>query len=808
MLSADAGAPQGVRHRGFLLLNLLLLPLGCVLLAQWLRHSGWDDRISALFFDAATQRFPARNSLALELWGHRIAKSVMLGVWAMLLAATLAAPWLPRLRPHRRLLWTTTLAMALGPGLVAFVKDINTHACPWDLKAFGGSADYSARWFVSRVDAGRCFPGGHAAGGFSLVALVFAFQVLGQTRRMWLTLALTLLLGTAFGAVRTVQGAHFVSHSLWSAAVDWWVAGVFFLPLLLARPTRASAASDSPVSAPPPAPAMLPKPRATASRPTPRPQGWPIEALVLVVVSLLVLGANTPFWTSALAGRSLAAPATWGFIASAFVLLVAIHAVPTLLLATRRSVRPLLLVLMLCALVGQHMMQRYGVVLDPSMLRNALRTDAREAAELFNPGLLLSIGVALAGGIALWWVPLRERSLRRALGIRAATLAGLLAVAVLALLAGFQDLSSMMRNDKALRYRITPANILYSAGRVVAGDVRNARAEREPLPPIERAATLPGSKPKLLVVMVGETARAMNFSLNGYARVTNPRLATEPIINFPDTTACGTSTEVSLPCMFSARGRADYDEDKIRRSESLPQLLARAGLQVTWLDNQSGCKGLCAGITSRDLTSLPDPQLCPDGRCFDGILLKGLAETVQAQEATGGAKDTVVFLHQLGNHGPAYYKRYPAEFRRFTPECNQNELRECEAAQIVNAYDNAILYTDHLLAETIGWLRSRQDRYDVGLIYASDHGESLGEKGLFLHGMPRAIAPREQLAVPMLWWLGGDGVQGWEGLKADCLRQRAQAPASHDNLYHSILGLLHIQSPARVPERDLVSACR
>lgn len=535
--------------------------------------------------------------------------------------------------------------------------------------------------------------------------------------------------------------------------------------------------------------------------------GWSIEALVLLVISGLVLLANGPFWHAALAGRDAMAPGTWRFVATTVVMLVALHAVPLLLLSTRRTVRPLLALMILCSLVALHMMSRYGVVLDPSMLRNAMRTDVREASELVNPGLLGSIALALVLGAALWWVPLRQRPLGRALWVRGLTVLAVLLAAVAALLLGFQDFGSLMRNQKALRYQITPGNVLYSAGRVAATDLRSAQAPREPLQPVQLAAATPGRKPRLLVMMVGETARSMNFSLNGYARQTNPVLSQLPIINFPDTTACGTSTEVSLPCMFSAQGRADYDEDLIRRSESLPQLLARAGLRVVWLDNQSGCKGLCDGIDSRDLTAGSDPSLCPGGRCFDGVLLKGLAQ-VMTETAASPPRDTVVLLHQLGNHGPAYYKRYPPEFRRFTPECVKNELRECSREEIVNAYDNAILYTDHLLGQTINYLKQQQSVYDVGLMYASDHGESLGEKGLYLHGMPLAIAPREQTAVPMLWWFGGSGASGWDGLDAACLRQRASQPASHDHLFHSVLGLLQVSTPRQVAERDLISPCR
>lgn len=230
--SADAWR----RHRSFLLVHALLWPLALVLLASWLRASGWDDRLSALWFDTSTQRFTARDWPTLELYGHRLAKSVLLTGWFLMLAAALAAPWVPALTRHRRLLWVTVAAMGLGPAVIAGLKDINTHACPWDLKAFGGSADYSARWFVSRAEAGRCFPGGHAAGGFSLVALAFAGHALGRRDLAWGGFAAALIVGSLFSGVRWVQGAHFMSHNLWSAALDWWLAIAVFAPLLL-RPS-------------------------------------------------------------------------------------------------------------------------------------------------------------------------------------------------------------------------------------------------------------------------------------------------------------------------------------------------------------------------------------------------------------------------------------------------------------------------------------------------------------------------------------------------------------------------------------------
>jgi lipid A ethanolaminephosphotransferase len=254
--------------------------------------------------------------------------------------------------------------------------------------------------------------------------------------------------------------------------------------------------------------------------------------------------------------------------------------------------------------------------------------------------------------------------------------------------------------------------------------------------------------------------------------------------------------------MFSPYGRAAYDETRIRNTDSVLHVLARAGVQVNWRDNQAGCKGVCDGLPQVDLSRETVPGVCSDDRCLDEILLHGLDTVVR--DARG---DLVVVLHQLGNHGPAYHRRYPARDRRWTPACERNELRDCTREEIVNAYDNAIGYTDRFLSRTIDFLEGQRDRFDVAMLYLSDHGESLGEHGLYLHGVPYPIAPREQLEVPKFWWIPDDAARG---LRVDlaCLRERARQPSGHDDLYHSVLGLLGVSTPRYLPARDVFSGCR
>lgn len=221
------------RHRSFLLRVGVLLPLACAALAVLLRSTGWDHSLSAAFYDASTHHFLVSNNGWLELLGHRVGKSVVLAFWMLLLATAIAAPAFPQLARHQTLLWTVLLAMALGPTLVTVLKDVNSRSCPWSLKDFGGAADYTAEWFVRRVDAGHCFPGGHAAGGYSLVAIAFAGQVLQQPRMRRIGLWLGFGVGSAFSLLRLAQGAHFMSHNLWAAAIDLWMAALAFAPLML-----------------------------------------------------------------------------------------------------------------------------------------------------------------------------------------------------------------------------------------------------------------------------------------------------------------------------------------------------------------------------------------------------------------------------------------------------------------------------------------------------------------------------------------------------------------------------------------------
>ena len=524
-----------------------------------------------------------------------------------------------------------------------------------------------------------------------------------------------------------------------------------------------------------------------------------VEVLLLLASLLFTIGFNVAFWSAAI-DEPLR---QWRLAVSLFLLMTALHACLLGLVATRSTIKPLLWVLLPLTALVSHMMMAYGVFVDADMLRNVVHTDRAEASELFTAGLLPALLLGLLPLPVLSRIELSTRPRRRALVARLLFLLAMAVVGIGGALLSAPEIASLMRNQREVRYLVTPANYVVSLASVLLSEPPGAHAALLPVGTDARQSPrAAGSKPRLLLVVVGETARAANWGLDGYPRQTTPRLAqVSGLVNFTRVSACGSSTEVSLPCMFSPHGRADYDAKRIRHSQSVLHVMDHAGVPVLWRDNQSGCKSVCEGLDTERLQGSKDPAHCIDGHCHDGILLQGLDARIAP-----GPGDRVVVLHQMGNHGPSYFERYPPAFRRFTPACESADLGSCDRQSIVNAYDNALLYTDHVLAEAIIWLQGKGD-YDTAMLYVSDHGESLGEKGLYLHGVPYPIAPSEQLHVPMVAWFS-PGFEASTDLDQACVARRASQPASHDNLFSSLLGLMDVQTGVYRAELDLFAGCR
>jgi lipid A ethanolaminephosphotransferase len=516
--------------------------------------------------------------------------------------------------------------------------------------------------------------------------------------------------------------------------------------------------------------------------------------------------ANLPLWRELEAVGLLRTPGGW-LLAGALATVIAAALFALLsLLAWRWTLKPAICILLAVAGAGGYFMWTYHVLVNADMVVNVLQTDAAEAAGLLDvrmlPALLLLV---LLPVVAVLKVPVRRLHPLRQAAHNAGGFAVALLVLVAVVLACYQPLASAMRNHKQLRYLMNPLNAVYAVGVVATAPLRRNGSQLEPIG-LDAVAPAASGRPPLLMLVVGETARAANFGLNGYARPTTPRLAREAVVSFTDATSCGTSTAASLPCMFSHLGRAGYGA---RRHDygNLLDVLQQAGLAVLWLDNQSGCKGVCDRVPHASTVNRTDAGLCSDGECLDGVLLADLDQRIAALPAQRRTRGVVLVMHQIGSHGPAYHRRSPAALKQFLPECTSNNLQECSQQEVVNAYDNSILATDQFLAGAIGWLKGRQQAFDGALLYVSDHGESLGENRLYLHGLPYAIAPDVQKKVPWIGWFSPSYVQRVQ-LDVGCVRERTGRPVSHDDYFHSVLGLMQVRTRVYDAARDAYAPCR
>ena len=515
---------------------------------------------------------------------------------------------------------------------------------------------------------------------------------------------------------------------------------------------------------------------------------------------LLVCAYNKPLWSYVSKSGVDAV-----FAATFFIFLVAVFNTVLSLLSLLRLSKPFSIFVVLTAAGVVYFMNTYSVVIDKSMIQNVFETDAAETGDLLCLNMLWYIlGLGVVPALLIYKVKLKPVSYKKLL--ISSVVAGCLSVMVIGgVAAGFyKDYASFFRNNREVRNLIVPNNYLYYTTRYLAGayDEKTVKVAAMGTDAKMGALARSQTKPMITVVVVGETARAVNFSLNGYDRDTNPLLAKQDIINFPHATSCGTSTAVSVPCMFSFLPHDDFTNDKGMRQENVMDVLQHAGVDVLWRDNNSGCKGVCNRIASEYPNDFKIDTYCKESDCFDPAMLNRLDDFISHVQ-----KEGVIVLHQKGSHGPAYYKRYPSDFKKFTPVCGDANLPDCSQQSIVNAYDNSVLYTDFTLDQVIRFLKKREDKVNSAMIYMSDHGESLGENNVYLHGMPYFMAPSEQTHIPFIVWLS-KGYQKDYQVSDACLKVRAQKPVSQDNLVHTLLGFTDVETKEYDPAMDLIGSCR
>lgn len=523
--------------------------------------------------------------------------------------------------------------------------------------------------------------------------------------------------------------------------------------------------------------------------------------LSLLVAAWIIAVVNDAFWTRTIAAFGEHRQAFFAFAIGISALLTVLSISFTL----KYIAKPIYIFALFSAAAAAWFMEQFGVIIDMDMIRNAAQTTPSEAGHLMTPAFFRHMALyALLPSLLVAMVRIRHRDFLAKLKWNTALTAPLLLLAAVMTLWQYPAIASTLRNNRIIIKTFNPVSPIFNAIKFAVAEDKNRNIVAAPLDPDARPGPriAAADRPVVTIIVAGETARAQNFSLGGYPRKTNPELERRNIAYFGNASSCGTATAVSLPCMFSLLPRADYSHEGGLAQENVLDVLKHAGNEVTWWENNTGDKGVAARITTRSFSSENDARFCVSNECRDQVMVEALGPWLDAVEG-----NATLVLHQLGSHGPAYYARYSEEERVFRPDCRTAEFAACSNAEIVNAYDNTIVATDRLLAQVIDLLAARSDRLASAMAYMSDHGESLGEKGLYLHGMPYMFAPSEQTRIPFVMWLS-DSYSELFGVTTDCLRRQAAGPVSHDNLFHTVLGLMDVNASHYDPALDVASTCR
>lgn len=523
--------------------------------------------------------------------------------------------------------------------------------------------------------------------------------------------------------------------------------------------------------------------------------------IVLLFSLYAAVVLNIGYWQSVL---SLASQDWVLLLSMPFFIVAALNFIMQLLFWPKihRVIIPLLLVL---GSAAAYAVMTQKIYFNADQINNILQTDQLEASSWIS--FKFVIWVMLTGIVpALWYVwcvsVKKIGFYREALWKSISMLVSVGVVVAIAALA-YQNYASFFRNNKGINYQIVPVNFIGSAVKLAYNAYDDARPF-EKIGEDAKRLQIQGARKKVLVLVIGETTRAQNWGLNAHAPETTPQLAKiNDVINYPDVHSCGTATNISLPCMFSHLTRENYSAGVAKHQENLLDIVQRAGIYTSWRENDGGSKGVANRIKFVEMSKIlgENDKRCKENLCYDAALLEGLKEEIKAMPSDG-----VIVLHTNGSHGPTYFERYPERLKKFSPTCDTNQIQDCSAEQLGNTYNNTIVAIDDMLAQTITLLQD-ETSVDGALWYLSDHGESLGENGLYLHATPYAIAPSQQTHIPMIFW-ATKGFYQTQHLNEACLKQNSTHFYSHDNLFHSVLGVMNVGTKEYQRSMDLFASCR
>jgi len=427
----------------------------------------------------------------------------------------------------------------------------------------------------------------------------------------------------------------------------------------------------------------------------------------------------------------------------------------------------------------------FGIILDKTMMSNVFNTNFSEVNQLFNPKIFIYI---LFLGIAPSFVIYRLKILFQPSALKRIVIMAIFILAT-AILAFINSKSWLWidKNAKHLGGLSMPLSYFINSIRYSVSLVNKGQQIQLP------QAHFVNNKNTLVFLVIGESARKANFSLYGYPRLTNPLLQNDQVIALQNTTSCTTYTTESIKCMLSHLG----SKSPSRKSfEPLPIYLQRHNINVLWRSNNWGEPKM--QLTNYQKTSEIIAK-CHHKNCQKTDHDESLLYDIDQEIKNYSNKNALIVLHQNGSHGPNYHSKYPAEFEKFTPVCKSVELQKCNKEELINAYDNTIVYNDFFLHQLIKVLKKNKKISSL-VIYISDHGESLGEYNFYLHGMPYSIAPDYQKQIPFIIW-ASDKFKKEHDFSNHDLATRTKN--SQDNIFHSIMGAFGLRSEIYNQELDI-----
>ncbi|WP_447641225.1 MULTISPECIES: phosphoethanolamine--lipid A transferase EptA [Chitinophagaceae] len=430
----------------------------------------------------------------------------------------------------------------------------------------------------------------------------------------------------------------------------------------------------------------------------------------------------------------------------------------------------LLALLFILNAVAVYFINTYSVIVDESMIGNVLNTNYEESSSFFSIKLILYIiFLGILPSIYIIKVKIEKEKPKKFL-IRSS-----LALLLLIILS-FANAKNWLwidKNSKQLGGLAMPWS--YSVNTVLFYVHKHQKNEKEILLP---NATIKDDKKSIVILVIGESARSQNFSLYGYKKNTNPLLSQTPNLFAFKATSCATYTTAGVRCILEYKHTSDL-------YEILPNYLYRNNVDVIWRTTNWGEPPV--HIKDYEKKEKLESECKGDGCNYDEVLLTGLKEQILASKKN----KIFIVLHTSTSHGPTYSKKYPPQFETFKPVCNSVELGNCSKDELINAYDNTIVYTDYILHSVIEDLKQLKD-YNSTMLFVSDHGESLGENNLYMHGMPLSIAPKEQFDIPFIVWL------------SDSTRHlNTSQSLTQNNVFHSVLSFLGVQSPIYDKNMDI-----